>query len=60
MVDYHVFAGLGEEALLVFASADLVLVFTGWGAEIGGRTADVVDIALKIGLFHHSLCLCDY
>ena len=48
MVDDKVFAWFRRKALLTPAKAMLFLPYAGRMAEIGGRTADVVDISFKI------------
>lgn len=48
VIDDHIRAGLGEQALPPRAGADLELLIAGGAAEIGRGAADVMDIALEI------------
>ena len=45
------FAGLGRETLSAFAHTSLFLTLAGGLSEVGGGTADVMDISLEIGEF---------
>ena len=58
MIGVHIFAGGREEALPSAAGALRQLLFTGGMAEIGGRAAYIVNIALEILVFYHQLGLC--
>ena len=53
MICPDILAGSGEEALTVGTGALGHLLFTGREPEVGSRTADIVDIALEIGIFDH-------
>ncbi len=57
MVDIKVTAWFREQALPVCAGTRPELFFTGWSAEICGRSAHIVNIALKIRLVGKSLRL---
>ena len=48
VIDLKIFAGLRREALTVGANAMRHLMLAGRSSEIGGRTANVMDIALEI------------
>ena len=48
MIHHEVFTGLREETLTVFAGAVFELLVAGRTPEIGGRAADIVNIALEI------------
>ena len=50
--------GRGEQALPVFTDPVLQLFLTGWVPEIGGRTSNIMNIALEILILYHTLCLC--
>ena len=49
MVCFDVLAGGWEQAALVLAAAVFLLLFAGRKAEIRGRAADIVDVALEAG-----------
>ncbi len=53
MIGAEIFTRLGEKALLFRAGTLRELLFAGRGTEVGGRAADVVDIALEIGVVRH-------
>ena len=57
MICNQVAAGGGEEALPIWTGTMRFLLFAGGRTEIGGRPADIMDIALEIGGFGHALCL---
>ena len=48
VIDDHIRAGFGKQALPPRAGADLELLIAGGAAEIGRGAADVMDIALEI------------
>ena len=57
MVHDHVGTGGGGEAVLAaIAHTPQHLLTAGWETEVGGRAADVVDVALEIRLVGHPLC----
>ena len=56
----HVFARSGKKALPAPAYALFKLFLTGRGAEVGGRTSYIVNIAFEIGHFGHALCFAEY
>lgn len=49
MVDLGVFANVGIKALALLAGSVFCLLFTCGKAEVGGGTADVVNVALEVG-----------
>ena len=57
LVDHHVLAYARPQAALVLAHAVLELLVAGWAAKVCGRSAHVVDIALKLGIAREQLGL---
>ena len=55
MIRLQILTGRGREALTRRANAVLQLLFARGVAEIRGRTAYIVDIALKVGHFSYEL-----
>ena len=53
VIDFQVGTRLREEAAAVLAGAQGHLLFAGRGAELRGRTADIIDIAFEIRLLQH-------
>ena len=60
MVGLEVFARRGEQAALVFAQAVFLLLLAGGEAEVRGRAADVVDVALEAGHLYDLFGLRDH
>lgn len=50
VIDDHIRAGLGEQALAACARADFELLIAGGAAEIGRRAAHIMDVPLKFGI----------
>ena len=57
VVRYQVLARLREQTLLCRAGTLCQLLFAGGLPEIGCRAANIMDIALKVRIFRHKLCL---
>ena len=60
VVGLDVLTGGGEQAALVLAAAVFLLLFAGRKAEIRGRAADIVDIALESGHLGDLFCFLDH
>ena len=57
MVNYQVFARLRKQALLCRTCTPCELLFTCRLPEIGCRTTNIMDIALKVLILRDKLCL---
>ena len=57
VVGIEIFAGVGGEAVFVAAHAALQLILARRMAEVGARTADVVDVALELRVVGEALDL---
>ena len=60
MVCFDVLAGCREQTALVLAAAEFLLLFAGREAEVGGRAANIVDIALESGHLGDLFCFLDH
>ena len=60
MVDDEVFAGLGCKTFPSLTHSAFFLPLAGGLSEIGGRTADIVDVSLEIGKLCQKLRFLDY
>ena len=57
VVCFHVFAGIREKTLAVFACTVFELCTACRHPEICRGAAHIVDISLKVGVVHHLFCL---
>ena len=60
MIDDHIRAGLGEQALAACARADFELLIAGGAAEIGRRAAHIMDVAFEIRHLRDGLRFIDH
>ena len=56
MIRTHIFARGGVQTLTTTTSTLTQLLFTGGVAEVGGRAAHIMDVALEVLVFDHELC----
>lgn len=60
MIDDHIRAGLGEQALAACARADFELLIAGGAAKIGRRAAHIMDVTFEIRHLRDGLRFIDH